>query len=99
MAVTYRIDPDERVVYLTTTGDSSFTEWEEKLLAVLSDPAYRPGFNFLSDRRPETDVPDPLFARSAADFLNEHLEEMGSFKWAAVSSNPAIYGMQRMFSI
>ena len=99
MAVTYRINPDERVVYLTTSGDSSFREWEEKLLAVLSDPAYRPGFNFLSDRRLETDVPDPWFARSAADFLNQHLEEMGSFKWAAVSTNKAIYGMQRMFSI
>ncbi len=23
---------------------------------------------------------------------------MGSFRWAAVSSSPAVYGMQRMFS-
>ncbi|HYJ45050.1 MAG TPA: hypothetical protein VEV81_00455, partial [Pyrinomonadaceae bacterium] len=82
MAVTYRIDPDERVVYLTTIGDSSFREWREKMLVVLSDPAYRPGFNFLSDRSQQTDVPDPVFARGAAEFLNEHSREMGSFRWA-----------------
>ena len=99
MAVTYHIDTAEHVVYLTTARDSSFVEWREVMMAVLSDPSYRPGFNFLSDRRQETDVPSTEFARSAADFLNQHSREMGSFKWAAVSGDMAIYGMQRMFSI
>ena len=99
MAVTYHIDTDERVVYLTTARDSSFVEWREVMMAVLSDPSYRPGFNFLSDRRQETDVPSTEFARSAAEFLKLNSAKMGGFKWAAVSGDMAIYGMQRMFSI
>ena len=99
MAITYSIEPDERIVYLTTTGESSFAEWRDTMLAALSDPAYRPGFNVLSDRRGETDVPDPEFAREAVNFLMQHSDELAGSRWAAVSDNTAVYGMQRMFSI
>src|SRR5947209_6146527 len=99
MAVTYYIDPDERIVYLTTIGESSLTEWNEAMLAALADTSYRRGFSFLSDRTKESDVPNSEFAKGAADFLMRHREEMGSFRWAGVSQNAAIYGMQRMFSI
>src|SRR5256885_10720743 len=51
MAVTYRIEPGERIVYLTTTGESSFAEWRDAMMAALSDPAYRRGFNFRSEER------------------------------------------------
>jgi hypothetical protein len=67
--------------------------------AVLADSSYRSGFNFLSDRREESDVPHTSSARGAADFLMRHREEMGSYLWAAASNNAAIYGMQRIFSI
>ncbi|MDQ3743310.1 MAG: hypothetical protein M3444_02895 [Acidobacteriota bacterium] len=99
MAVTYRIDAEDRIVYLTTTGESSFAEWRDAMLAVLSDPQYRRGMGFLSDRRGETDVPDPEFARSAAQFIMQHEGEMAGSRWAAVSNQVAVYGMQRMFSI
>ena len=99
MAVTYHIEPDERIVYLTTTGNSSFAEWRDAMLSALSDPQYRRGMGFLSDRRGETDVPDPEFAREAAQFFMQHEGEMAGSRWAAVSNNTAVYGMQRMFSI
>ncbi len=99
MAVNYHIEPDEGIVYLTTTGESSFAEWRDAMLAALSDPQYRRGMGFLSDRRAETDVPDPEFARSAAQFIMQHEGEMAGSRWAAVSNNTAVYGMQRMFSI
>jgi hypothetical protein len=99
MAVTYHINTDERVVYLTITGDTSFTEWRETMLEVLADPSYRPGFNFLSDRRQEADIPSTESAKGAAQFLKQHLAQMGRYRWAAVSSNSATYGMLRMFSI
>jgi hypothetical protein len=99
MPVTYRIDPRDRMVYLNTAGEFSFAEWRDAMLAVLADPLYRPGFNFLSDRRQETTTPDPESARGAVDFLSDHAEQMGRFRWAAVSNNPAIFGMQRMFTI
>ena len=99
MAVNYRIEPDERIVYLATTGESSLAEWREAMLAALSDSSYQLGFNFLSDRRLEKNMPDTQFASGAADFLKLHYEEVGSYRWAAVSNNAAVYGMQRMFSI
>src|ERR1043165_4042969 len=99
MAVTYSIDPEARIVFVTITGDSSFTEWSEAMLKVLADPQYRPGFNFLSDRRQQTEAPSTPSAKGAAEFLNQHSSEMGHYRWAAVSNSPAIYGMLRMFSI
>jgi len=99
VAVTYRIDTADRVVYLTTVGESSFAEWRDVMLCALSDPQYRRGMGFLSDRRGQTDVPDPEFARAAAQFLMQHDDEMAGGRWAAVSNQAAVYGMQRMFSI
>lgn len=98
MAVTYRIAPDERTVYLTTTGEATFAEWREAVLSALSDPAYREGFNFLSDRRGQTYVPDTGFAKAAADFLKERSGVMGGCRWATVVGRDALYGMMRMFS-
>jgi hypothetical protein len=99
VAVTYRIDTADRIVYLTTVGESSFAEWRDVMLCALSDPQYHRGMGFLSDRRGQTDVPDPEFARAAAQFLMQHDDEMAGGRWAAVSNQAAVYGMQRMFSI
>ena len=99
LAVTYKISPDERIIYLTTAGDSTFDEWRDAMLGVLSDPAYRRGMGFLSDRRGQTGTPEPEFAREAAQFLMQHSDEMEGCRWAAISEDAAIYGMQRMFAI
>jgi hypothetical protein len=69
------------------------------MLSARSDPQYRRGMGFLSVRRAETDVPDPEFVRASAQFLMQHEDEMAGGRWAAVSNQPAVYGMQRMFSI
>ncbi len=98
MPVSYRIDPEEKIVYITIVGDSSLAEWTEVMLTVLTDPSYQPGFNFLSDRCEESDVPSVGFPQGAASFLKLHQAGMGEFRWAGVSDKPAIYGMQRMFS-
>jgi hypothetical protein len=97
MAVTYHIDPEERIVYLITAGESPSFEWRAAMLSVLADPDYRPGFNFLSDRRRQTNVPDAQYVRPAADFLAYHSAKMGSYRWASVSTDPATFGMLRMF--
>ena len=99
MAVTYRIAPDERTVYLTTEGESSFAEWRDAMLSALSDPAYRKGFYFLSDRREEAGVLGADFARSAAHFFREHSDELAGCLWAMVADRDAAYGMARMFSL
>ncbi len=99
MAVTYRIDPQEGIVYLTVTGESPFGEWEAAMLRVLADPAYVRGFDFLTDRRGQVDVPGPEFPRRVLRFLVEHTPEMGRYRWAAVSQREATFQTLRMFSI
>jgi len=98
MPITYLIDADDRIVHLTTSGESNFQEWREAMLAALSDEAYSRGFNFLSDRSDETDVPDPEFTRAASQFIMQHRDEMDGAKWAAVSSNVALHGPQNLFA-
>ena len=99
LAVSYRIDSRERVVYLTVTGESSFQEWEGAMRRVLDDPAHVKGFNFLTDRRGQAGVPGPDFTLGVLRFLVSHTPEMGRYRWAAVTPWPAPFGTQRMFSI
>lgn len=99
MAVTHRIDSQDAVVYLTVTGVSPFGEWEAAMRRVLADPAYVRGFDFLTDRRGQTDVPGPEFPRQVLRFLLEHTPEMGRYHWAAVSPREATFQTIRMFSI
>ena len=98
MAVTYRIDPSERIVYLTTAGQSPFEEWRDVMMVVLADPAYRPGFDFLNDRTLQEDLPTADYAKSALHFLRVHRWQMGRCRWAVVAGSDALYGRGRMFS-
>jgi hypothetical protein len=88
MPVVYVIDVTERVVYLTTVGESSFDEWRDTLLKVFSDPSFETGFNFISDRR-RAAVPSPEFVEQEVVFIREHERELGRCRWAAVVPNPA----------
>lgn len=99
MAITYLIDPRERLVYLTVTGKSPFDEWEGVLRRVLADPAYGKGFNFLTDRRRQRDIPGPDFPLRVLRLLMSHTSEMGRFRWAAVTPWQTPFGTLRMFSI
>jgi hypothetical protein len=99
MAICYRVDQQERVVYLTVTGESPFDEWERALRRVLADPAYSKGFDFLTDRRGQKNMPGPDFTLKVLRFLTAHKPEMGRYRWAAVTPWPVPFGTQRMFSI
>lgn len=89
MSVIYTIDRTERVVYLTTVGEPSFDEWRDTLLKVFSDPSFKTGFNFISDRRRSSAVPSPEFVEREVVFIREHERELGRCRWAAVVPNPA----------
>ena len=99
MSIDYRIDPRDRIVYLTVTGDSSFPEWEDVMRRVLADPAYVKGFDFLTDRTGQSVAPGPDFTLQVLRLLVAHTSEMGRYRWAAVTPWPIPFGTQRMFSI
>jgi hypothetical protein len=97
MPVTYRIDPEERLVHLTMAGASSFDEWEAAMLAALADPSYRPGFGFLIDRR-GADITTPDFVRRVVAFNLEHRVELGGGRRAVVVGSVSDFGMGRMYA-
>jgi hypothetical protein len=94
MPVIYGIDEGERVVYLTTTGEPSFSEWRGALLAVFSDPSFRTGFDFISDRR-RAKTPCHEFVEQEVDFVREHERELGHCRWAVVVSDQATEDVAR----
>jgi len=85
MPVLYAIDPAGRLVHLVTVGEASFHEWRDALLRVFADPAYRPGFNFISDRR-RCEVPSRVFAEQVAALARKHEGELGRCRWAVVTA-------------
>ena len=94
MSVIYSIDERERVVYLTTVGEPAFDEWRDTLLRVFSDPSFKTGFNFISDRR-RARAPSREFIEQEIVFVREHEREFGRCRWAAVVPNTATDEMAR----
>ena len=88
MPVIYTLDRSERVVYLTTVGEPSFDEWRDALLGVFSNPSFKTGFNFISDRR-QAAPPSPEFVEQEILFVRAHRKELGRCRWAAVVPDPA----------
>lgn len=72
----------EEIIGMMKRVISDNGQWTTAMFTILTDPSYRPGFNFLGDRHEESDVPDTEFARGAASFLIEHKQLMGSYGWA-----------------
>jgi hypothetical protein len=97
--VTYRISPEERIVYLTVSDGATFVEFRDALRSVLADPDYRLGFNFLSDRSRTTNLPAAFEVREAVDFFKQHADRMGPHQWAMVSGTDTLYCMQSMFAM
>jgi hypothetical protein len=99
LPVFYRIDPTERIVYLTIEGDVVYVEFLEALLAAIADPAFCSGFNFLSDRRSQTNAPTNGTAQTLAQFFRANANSFGHCRWAALSPRMAINRVQRMLSV
>lgn len=97
--VSYRIVPEEKVVYLTVVGGAPFGSFVDALQFTLADPAYRSGFDFICDRTRYTALPEMSDVRQAADFFKHHAGVMGQFRWAMVSRNPVLQRMQGMFAV
>lgn len=98
-AVSYRISPEERIVYLTVSDGAPFATLRDALRSVLADSTYQPGFNFLSDGSRVTNLPAAFEVREAVDFFKQHAGGMGRHRWAMVAGTEALYCMQTMFAM
>jgi hypothetical protein len=96
MKLSYSIDPVARVVEFHYTGSPDFAEWSAVMEAILADPAFHPGYGFLTDRRFVSEAPTTEYVQNVMAFLRKHQAAIGPARWAAVVSGPASYGMVRM---
>ncbi len=96
MALEFYIDTGLRLVTLTGVEVPDFDEWRRAMLNILAHPDFRPGFNFLTDRRDAQQAPTTDYLRQVVEFLEDHRAELAHCRWALVVSTPAGFGMGRM---
>ena len=96
VTISYAIEPAARRVTIRVDGPTTYEDWESSIRTVLADPQYRPGFDFLSDRRTADPPPTIDMVRRAVGFFELNRPRFGDCRWALVVSGPAAYGMGRM---
>ena len=95
--LTYRIDPSTRTVYFEGPAPTDPVDFQDALRAALADPAFRPGFGFLRDRRGHA-IPSVEIVRAGAKAIAA-TPGMPTSKWAIVVDPGADYGMMRMLQL
>jgi hypothetical protein len=94
--LSYTIDPAAGVVAVGGTVPPTPEDIRRLFLAVLADPAYRPGLHFLFDRRPIPDVPSVVYIHQLVEVIRKLSDQIGPCKMAVLVPDPATYGMVRM---
>jgi hypothetical protein len=98
MAIRYVIDPQRRLVRFTHVSRTPLAEWRETIEAILAQPDYQRGFDFIDDFAVRIDVPSTSDVRNAVEFLISRQAAIGPCRWAVVvhPQMPAMFGMIRM---
>jgi hypothetical protein len=93
----YRIDNERKLVSLYWSDFPTMSELRQVVADVVADPEFRPGMNFLWDRKPGLPNPaDVEYIRDAAYYLQLFAEQVGPHAWAIVAHNAADFGKARM---
>jgi hypothetical protein len=97
MAIRYEIDPLRRFVRLTHVSRTPPALWRDTIDAVLAEPGFQRGFDFVDDLSVRVDVPT-VDIQNAVDFLNSRQSSIAPCRWAVVvhPQMPAVFGMLRM---
>jgi hypothetical protein len=93
----YSIDVGRRFVALYWNEFPTLARLREIIDTVVADPEFKPGMNFLWDRRagtPNTATVDYL--REAVYYLQLLGEQIGNHAWAIVTHNASDFGKARM---
>ncbi|HEY4733483.1 MAG TPA: hypothetical protein VIH53_02940 [Gemmatimonadaceae bacterium] len=93
----YRIDVARKVVLLFWSEFPTIARLREVVEQAIADPEFRPGMNFLWDRRPgDANTATIEYLREAVYYMQVMAEEIGAHAWAIVTHTPGDYGKARM---
>lgn len=94
MKNTYEILPEQSLVHITVCEHPTYEEWEKMMREIFADPQFRPGFDFLSDKRGADAAGSTEHVEAVAHFYIRHEGKMG--RWAIVVQGLLAFGMTRM---
>jgi hypothetical protein len=96
MSFSYTIDASRGLVVFQPTALPTLAELEQVLDRLLADPAFRPGYGVLVDRRNLTTEPDAEYARQGILAIASRRARFGDTRWASLTSHLATYGIGRI---
>ncbi len=91
-----QIDAPARLVHIRYLANPTFQQWADVMEGIFRDPAFQPGFGFLSDRRPVDEAPSTAYVREVSQFIIHHADRLRGSRLAMVAGNTATYGTARM---
>ncbi|GMR13322.1 MAG: hypothetical protein BMS9Abin29_1527 [Gemmatimonadota bacterium] len=97
MPYTYRVSPEERLVYVTGEGEVELLESEETLLSIAASAPSPAGFGMVFDLRSVTSTPYAETVHYIAAFLAEHFPDCPGM--AIVVSGPDHYRLATTASV
>ena len=93
----YRIDVARRFVTLYWSEFPPMAQLRAVVEEAVADSEFKPGMNFLWDRKPGLANPASIeYLRDALYYLQMLAERVGAHSWAIVAHNPADFGRARM---
>jgi hypothetical protein len=97
--LTFDLDPAHRLVFVVGTGHTEASDWIALFDLVLAAPRFRPGTDFLIDRRAVTSVPSRDTVEAIIRYYATHAEQLGYCRIASVTADDAAYGMNRVAAV
>ena len=95
--MTYRIDPNASLLFVTGTGVITQSERIAALLAWMKDPAFKPSLDTFCDFSDTNSTPTLSELRELIAIVQEHAVEIGPTKVAILTSKPITFGIARVF--
>ena len=99
MPVRQRVDKARRRVWAEVSGTFTLGEIVAAIAQALGHPDFEPGFDILSDH---TQITEPITSeqlQQMASHLKAQSHLLAGSRWAVVATQPASYGMMRVWSV
>jgi hypothetical protein len=96
MPFEYSVDRERKLVVVRPDATPTIGDWISLLDRLATDPAFRPDYGIISDRRHLTIAPSVEYVRASIQAIADRREHFGSSRWAILTSHMASYGMARM---
>lgn len=98
MPITYRIDPEAKIVFVVVEGNVTLREMVSTVTDVAHNPGFRRGFQILSDHRKITASATTEEVKAFVLHTKQYENILAHTEWAIVVSSDLSFGMMRMLS-